>query len=100
MDALVINKFVSLLKNIVDKEGDVTIEVDHYIFSYRKNKEIDEISNQQIAEVFAELAYYLDYYVFDEKKRSEDRSFYGNEKLKQEVNDALVKIEKLRIKEL
>lgn len=45
------------------------------------------------SDILSELAYDLDFYEPDEKLRSEDFSYYGDERLKAEIASALKKLE-------
>jgi hypothetical protein len=45
--------------------------------------------------ILQDLAYDLDFYQADEKLRREDASFYGDEKLEQEVKLAITKLEEI-----
>jgi len=57
-------------------------------------------SNEVINSILSELAYDLDFYEPNEEWRKEDPSYYGEERLEQEIKDALRKIERYkRLKE-
>jgi hypothetical protein len=46
----------------------------------------------EVEEVLRELAYDLDYYVPDERSRAEDPSYYGDDRVEQEIRSALRKL--------
>ena len=49
-------------------------------------------SGDEAREVFADLAYDLDYYEPDPRVRGEDPSFYGDERMEEEIREALNKL--------
>ena len=50
-------------------------------------------ANERINEILSELAYDLDFYESNEEWRKEDPSYYGEERLKQEIYSVLKKLE-------
>jgi hypothetical protein len=54
------------------------------------NKHIDV--SESINNILSELAYDLDYYEPDDILRTQDNSYFGNDKLEQEIQIALKKI--------
>jgi hypothetical protein len=56
-----------------------------------------EFKNLKEENILRDLAYDLDFYQSDEKLRSEDASFYGDEKLEQEIKSAITKLEENKI---
>ena len=56
-------------------------------------KEFQEIifNDENASEVLSELAYDLDFYQPDEELRKESNSYYGDEKLEREIEEALKK---------
>lgn len=73
--------------------GELVTKFDDMIFLCDDLK-VDE----DIEDVLVELAWDLEYYVSDPQWREEDPSYYGDERLEQEINEALQKIEVLRNK--
>lgn len=53
----------------------------------------DSNSDNPAFDILCELAYDLDFYEPDEKIRKEDSSYYGDERLQQEIVFALNKLE-------
>jgi hypothetical protein len=49
-------------------------------------------AGDEAGEIFADLAYDLDFYEQDPKARSEDPSYYGDERLEEEIREALRKL--------
>lgn len=54
---------------------------------------VESSSNNPASEILSELAYDLDFYEPNEKLRSEDFSYYGDERLREEIASALKKLE-------
>jgi hypothetical protein len=54
-----------------------------------------EFQNPEAENILRDLAYDLDFYQSNEKLRSEDASFYGDEKLEMEIELALSKLQEL-----
>lgn len=52
----------------------------------------EPLTEDWIWEIFSDLAYDLDYYESDPAVRKEDPSYYGNERLEEEIKSALTKI--------
>ena len=50
-------------------------------------------ADERINKVLSELAYDLDFYEPNEQWRKEDPSYYGEERLKQEIHSTLQKLE-------
>lgn len=59
-----------------------------------KCKHIDE----NINEIVSELAYDLDFYEPNETFRNQDSSFYGDERLEEEIQNTLKKLENFNMK--
>lgn len=63
-------------------------------------EEIWNISNEEepgnILEILRDLAYDLDFYEPDPSKRNESISYFGDDRLQEEIRSSLKKIEKLR----
>jgi hypothetical protein len=58
----------------------------------------DEIlGTSQIDELLRDLAYDLDCYVVDPDARSEDESYYGDERLENEVSTAILRLRQLGV---
>lgn len=55
----------------------------------------EEKKEGPMSEIFGDLAVDLDYYEPDESKRSEDPSYYGDERLEVEIRAALNKLHTL-----
>lgn len=54
-----------------------------------------EISeNDRVEEILKDLALDLDYYVLDPDKRREDPSYYGDERVEEEIRSSLKKLER------
>lgn len=49
-------------------------------------------AGDEAMEIFADLAYDLDYYEQDREDRAEDPTFYGDQRLEEEIRDALRKL--------
>jgi hypothetical protein len=49
-------------------------------------------AGDEAGEVFADLAYDLDFYAEDRESRSEDPSYYGDQRLEEEIREALRKL--------
>jgi hypothetical protein len=54
----------------------------------------------EVYDVFADLAYDFDYFVSDPIVRGEDPSYYGNERLQEEIETALRRLTELGIEVL
>lgn len=52
----------------------------------------DDLPNSWEVEILRDLAFDLDFYEPDAKRRAEDVSFYGDERLEDEINAALKKL--------
>lgn len=58
----------------------------------------DRDSNDPEMAILLDLAYDLGYYEPNEKLRAEDPSFYGDERLREEVSSALIRLDALESK--
>lgn len=54
----------------------------------------DKIGDEEENKILSELAYDLDFYEPDETLRKEDLSYYGDERLEEEVKSVLEKLKK------
>jgi hypothetical protein len=64
-----------------------------------QNKIWDETNdlNDDLQEILSDLAYNLNFYERDERYRDEDLGYYGDDKLSRIVDEAINKIETLKI---
>ncbi len=52
----------------------------------------EDVTESQEWNILGDLAYDLDFYVSDIKARTEDASYYGDERLEEEIKSALKKL--------
>ena len=91
MDNL-INLLYEILGRTINKR-DLIVEFQRKISDYEPSKEEYKIYN-----LLNDLALDLDYYEPNPEWRKEDPSFYGDDKLEEEIRTALEKIERIRKK--
>jgi hypothetical protein len=85
---------VELLKNILSANPEQRQKL---IAEFQKSVWDNEKQAKTPAdEILAELAYDLDYYVPDEKARSQFSGYYGDERLVEEINHSIKKLEELK----
>lgn len=89
-----LDQIIELLIQI--KRDTLTRKKNIILFQHDWSYEIDVVTND-VQEIFADLAVDFSYYVDDEKMRSQDKSFYGPEKLEKLIQEAFNKLEKLGI---
>jgi hypothetical protein len=80
---------MEILKQILISKSDrkkLVKEFQNQIWNERINL------SESIISILSELAYDLDYYEPDDLLRSQDNSYFGDEKLEQEIQIALKKI--------
>ena len=87
-------RLMTILKNIEGSTGRKELEVTLFLNLFRGKDGKKIIYNEAVHEILADLAYDLEFYVADENKRKESTSFYGDERLKNEISEALKKINK------
>jgi hypothetical protein len=81
------NKLIDILENKMDRASKVKICQD-IIW----NSEIDNLSEVQ-NEILSDLAHDLDFYEPNPDWRSQDSSFYGEDRLECEIREALSKLD-------
>jgi hypothetical protein len=87
-------KLILMLSEALEKPLDRVELVKEF---QKKVLEIDmEDEPDSLLEVLRDLALDLEYYEPNPEYRKEDSSFYGNERLEQEIKKALQKIEKIK----
>ena len=87
-------KFINILHDILNSDSNKSELINKF------QEEIWDIGDEEelgsILEILRDLAQDLDYYVPDPIIRNESISYYGDDKLEEEIKLALEKIEKLR----
>jgi hypothetical protein len=97
-------KLIILLKMILNESNskirlDIISKFQNEIWNKNeRDKETDVDEGNGISEILSELAIDLDYYEPNTEWRKEDPSYYGDEKLEEEIRSALNKIDKLNDK--
>lgn len=82
---------IEKLKQIIASDG---VERKKLIEEFQEKIWNDESNpDNPASEILSELAYDLDFYEPNEKLRSEDFSYYGDERLREEITSALRKLE-------
>jgi len=92
------DKLINILKNILQENN--YIKINEMIKEFQNFVWLnDDFNDNDIyADVFINLAYDLDYYESNSEFRKESSSYYGNERLRKEIVEALKKIEILKVK--
>ena len=84
-----ISELIKILKNIISSEK----SRESYIAEFQRIIwDNDFASNEMEEEILRDLAHDLDYFESNPDVRIEDSSFYGKEKLIQEINVAIAKL--------
>lgn len=82
-----LNTITSILEKILSSPKQKKIEL---IIKFQELVWNDEsIKNNEIEEVLSTIAYDLDFYEPNERKRKEDPSFYGENRLEHEIKSTL-----------
>jgi len=90
------NDLINLIEKILsDKENRINLIKDFQQKISNINIEKNENFKNDIFEILNELAYDMDFYESNPKFRKEDPSYYGEERLRLEIKEALEKIHKL-----
>lgn len=58
----------------------------------------ETIEDETLCDILSTLAYDLDYYEPDEKLRKEDLSYYGDERLEEEIKAGLIRLKEYKEK--
>jgi hypothetical protein len=77
------------------KEGDKTSaikSIQDFVFDSEGFLKLDE----RMQDIFSEFAYDLDFYVPDPDMRKEDPSYYGEERLNEEIAEVIKKLDQLK----
>ncbi len=86
---------MEILRNILsdkDKRGTLIEEFQEKVWNGAGYS-----TDERVNEILSELAYDLDFYEPKEEWRKEDSSYYGEERLRQEIHSALQKLEEYEV---
>jgi hypothetical protein len=96
MDAL--EKILGLLAEASKDPSSRQEAVDEFLRCYSENESaIKRSVGQEAFDVLGDLAWDLNFFVADPGKRAQDSSYYGDERLEQEIGTALQRLSRLGV---
>ena len=93
---MILNQLMEILSKVQQSKGFDRV---NKIQEFQEIVWDDEtIEDEALYDILSTLAYDLDYYEPDEKLRKEDLSYYGDERLEEEIKAGLIKLEEYKEK--